>query len=470
MSLGTEQCASNPTDEAQSIGLQADSCRRRIRELSEALKEEQSRLERLEAIESSLIIHASLRSQQAGVESRPNEEGGMGPKRKAYQAVKPEVKELVIQNVFDKGMTQRKVSESFGLSERTVRRIIKAEKNIHSGLEPAPKRRRGAKTKLTNEIMSELLFKLERQPNMTLSDMKRYVSETHAVTCTPQSISRMLSSMDVNWKTTLKIPPHWNETNILRERHDFVVRRAIDVDKQLIFVGDTGFDLNFNRSQDPSCSEQGASLSLVPRTSQATLLGAMSTSGYVYHEIINPDGKRVTGLSREDYEEFLIRLSTKLDSRRSVVIVERAKLAGGKEEEEETRPLEGRLAEHFREPDSLASLLSSTHPPAGNHHPQPSIIKTEIDYLPACSGFLSPLEISFVDLKNHIKSLDPPIHERSQLILHLTNAIHSLFPAPKPQDLFNFVAKELYPNCFNLAPISGPIIKHPDAFQSPPLR
>ncbi|KAA1078128.1 hypothetical protein PGT21_029153 [Puccinia graminis f. sp. tritici] len=155
-------------------------------------------------------------------------------------------------------------------------------------------------------------------------------------------------------------------------------------------------------------------------------LALISSRLTVYHEIINPDGKRVTGLSREDYKEFLIRLSTKIDSSRSVVIVERAKLAGGKEEEEETRPLEGLLAEHFREPDLLASLLSSTHPPVGNHHPQPLIIKTEIDYLPACSGFLSPLEISFVDLKNHIKSLDPRTPSWSTRLYNLADQEDSL--------------------------------------------
>ncbi|KAH9443191.1 hypothetical protein H4Q26_013300 [Puccinia striiformis f. sp. tritici PST-130] len=354
-------------------------------------------------------------------------------------------------------MTQRKVSESFGLSERTVRRIIKAEKNIHSGQEPVPKRRRGAKTKLTGEIMTELLFKLERQPTMTLSDMKRYVSDVHSVTCTPQSISRMLSSMDVNWKTTVEIPAHWNQLNILQERHDFVVRRAIDVDKELIYVGDTGFDLNFNRSQDPSCSDQGATLSLVPRTSQATLIGAMTTNGYVYHEIINPDGKRVTGLTRADYEEFLVRLTEKVDTKRSVVIVERSKLT----QSDDIAPLDGRLGVHYKEPDSLELLLNTT-----THHPtllDHNIPKIEIDYLPPCSAFLSPLEISFVDLKNHVKDLnEPPIQERNQLILRINHAIHSLFGLPKPQNLFNFIAKEIYPNCFNMVPISGPIIKHPD--------
>jgi len=372
--------------------------------------------------------------------------------------VKPEVKELVIQNVFDKGMTQRKVSESFGLSERTVRRIIKAEKNIHSGQDPVPKRRRGAKTKLTSAVMTELLFQLERQPTMTLSDMKRYVSDVHAVTCTPQSISRMLSSMDVNWKTTVEIPPHWNEINILQERHDFVVRRAIDVDKDLIFVGDTGFDLNFNRSHDSSGPDQGATLSLVPRTSQATLIGAMSTSGYVYHEIINPDGKRVTGLTGADYEEFLIRLAGKLESKRSVVIVERAKLGLG---DAPAGRLSGRLGEHFREPDSLELLLTTRHPTL-----DPNMLKIEMDYLPSSSAFLSPLEISFVDLKHHLKHHEQPILERSQLISKINSAIKSLFPQPKPRDLFNFVAKDLYPNCFNMVPISGPIIKHPDSFST----
>ncbi|KAH9443190.1 hypothetical protein MJO28_014525 [Puccinia striiformis f. sp. tritici] len=452
--------ASIPTDGAQAISVQVESSRRRIQELSEALKEEQSKLERLEALERTLQTFSQPQSNislESQTEEDPNNNGGGGPKRKAYQAVRPEVKELVIQNVFDKGMTQRKVSESFGLSERTVRRIIKAEKNIHSGQEPVPKRRRGAKTKLTGEIMTELLFKLERQPTMTLSDMKRYVSDVHSVTCTPQSISRMLSSMDVNWKTTVEIPAHWNQLNILQERHDFVVRRAIDVDKELIYVGDTGFDLNFNRSQDPSCSDQGATLSLVPRTSQATLIGAMTTNGYVYHEIINPDGKRVTGLTRADYEEFLVRLTEKVDTKRSVVIVERSKLT----QSDDIAPLDGRLGVHYKEPDSLELLLNTT-----THHPtllDHNIPKIEIDYLPPCSAFLSPLEISFVDLKNHVKDLnEPPIQERNQLILRINHAIHSLFGLPKPQNLFNFIAKEIYPNCFNMVPISGPIIKHPD--------
>ncbi|KNZ54861.1 hypothetical protein VP01_282g5 [Puccinia sorghi] len=476
---------SNSTDDGQGITRQVEASRRRIQELSEALRLEQSNLERLEGLQKSL----ENRPQPPSIPpAEPQNEGSSGSKRKAYQAVKPEVKELVIQNVFDKGMTQRKVSESFGLSERTVRRIIKAEKNIHSGQDPLPKRRRGAKTKLTSAVMTELLFQLERQPAMTLSDMKRYVSDVHAVTCTPQSISRMLSSMDVNWKTTVEIPSHWNEISILQQRHDFVVRRAIDVDKDLIFVGDTGFDLNFNRSQDPSCSgkacsvtltqiqaiflkfalllilvwfasgDQGATLGLVPRTSQATLIGAMSTSGYVYHEIINPDGKRVTGLTGADYEEFLIRLAGKLESKRSVVIVERAKLGLG---DAPSGRLSGRLGEYFREPHSLEHLLTTRHPTL-----DPNMLKIEMDYLPSSSAFLNPLEISFVDLKHHVKHHQQPILERSQLISKINSAIKSLFPQPKPRDLFNFVAKDLYPNCFNMVPISGPIIKHPDSFST----
>ncbi|PLW46457.1 hypothetical protein PCASD_06301 [Puccinia coronata f. sp. avenae] len=463
--------SSSTPEETHRVSLQIEASKTRIQQLSVALKQEETNLERLEELKQSLEKAvdeeaASIPSVEPPIIQEVVSTNAGGAKRKAYQAVKPEVKEQVIQNVFERGMTQRKVSEWFGLSERTVRRIIKAEKSVHSGEAPGPKRRRGAKTKLSSGIMTELLFQLEMRPAMTLADMKRYVADHHAVSCTPQSISRMFSSMHVNWKTHLHIPPHWNDPHILQLRHDFVVRRAMDVDKDLIFVGDTGFDLNFNRSQDPSCLDQGATLSLVPRTSQATLIGAMSTQGYVHHEIINADGKRVTGVMASDYEEFLERLSGKLDKRRSVVIVDGMKLGGTKDGEAPV--LRGRLAERFREPESLEMLLAPARSQGASVPLDPAVLRTEIDFLPPHSAFLSPIEISFVDLKAHIIAHPEPITERSQLIARINNAIRSLFPPPKPQDWFNFVAKEIYPNCFNRAPIDGPIIKHPDSFVSPP--
>jgi transposase len=253
-----DHSSSSTPDETHRVSLQIEASKTRIQQLSEALKQEETNLERLEELKQSLEKAAdeeaaSIPSVEPSIIQEVVSTNAGGAKRKAYQAVKPEVKEQVIQNVFERGMTQRKVSEWFGLSERTVRRIIKAEKSVHSGEAPGPKRRRGAKTKLSSGIMTELLFQLEMRPAMTLADMKRYVADHHAVSCTPQSISRMFSSMHVNWKTHLHIPPHWNDPHILQLRHDFVVRRAMDVDKDLIFVGDTGFDLNFNRSQDPSC-------------------------------------------------------------------------------------------------------------------------------------------------------------------------------------------------------------------------
>ncbi|KAI9621104.1 hypothetical protein H4Q26_013301 [Puccinia striiformis f. sp. tritici PST-130] len=71
--------ASIPTDGAQAISVQVESSRRRIQELSEALKEEQSKLERLEALERTLQTFSQPQSNislESQTEEDPNNNGG----------------------------------------------------------------------------------------------------------------------------------------------------------------------------------------------------------------------------------------------------------------------------------------------------------------------------------------------------------------------------------------------------------
>ena len=49
----------------------------------------------------------------------------------------------------------------------------------------------------------------------------------------------------------------------------------------------------------PLNTGQPAVLSLVPKVKQVTLIGAISESGYVYHELLNADGTKAKGVGED---------------------------------------------------------------------------------------------------------------------------------------------------------------------------
>jgi hypothetical protein len=69
-------------------------------------------------------------------------------------------------------------------------------------------------------------------------------------------------------------------------------------------------------------------LTLVPKVKQVTVIGAISKTGYVYHKILNADGKKTTGVGANDFCLFLNSLRSRL-SNNSIIIIDNAPIHRG---------------------------------------------------------------------------------------------------------------------------------------------
>ncbi|MBW0586128.1 hypothetical protein O181_125843 [Austropuccinia psidii MF-1] len=121
--------------------------------------------------------------------------------------------------------------------------------------------------------------------------MKGLLEKDFPVRISCQSISNLVTDMDITWKQVKNIPSSWNKPNLLAQHANFVNPQGLDLDSIIIFVYESGFDLHSGRGFGYSPSGKPSVLSLVPKVKQVTLIAAISDEEFVYHELLNSNGQ-----------------------------------------------------------------------------------------------------------------------------------------------------------------------------------
>ncbi|KAA1070844.1 hypothetical protein PGT21_050111 [Puccinia graminis f. sp. tritici] len=341
--------------------------------------------------------------------------------RKANAIIKPEVRELIRENVNGKGMKIVDAMKAFNVSRRQIQRIKAEDPDQVKTHKKRP-------SKFTDDMKTELLLELDQKSTTTLPEMVKFIQERFGVKVSTQAISNLIHDIDISWKLVANIPAAWNKTELIEQRANFVNRCGLDLGRRVVFIDEAGFDLHSGRAFGYSPSGQPAVLSLVPKAKQVTLIGALSVDGFDHYELLNADNTKAKGVGADEVCLFLSSLGARLP-RESLIIMDNAPTHQGK---------------RFKE--VIGSLETSK--------------SIKIEFLPPYSPFLNPIEYSFHSIKSYVQSKQPP--NRAALVEEIKNAIHEVITPEKSKIYFSH-CQRLYQPCADFQQITGLVLTPPPA-------
>ncbi|KAA1095848.1 hypothetical protein PGTUg99_050033 [Puccinia graminis f. sp. tritici] len=336
--------------------------------------------------------------------------------RKANAIIKPEVRELIRENVNGKGMKIADAMKTFNVSRRQIQRIKVEDPNQVKTREKRP-------SKFTDDMKTELLMELDQKSTTTLPEMAKFLLERFDVKVSTQAISNLIHDMDISWKQVTNIPASWNKTDLIEQRANFVNRRGLDLGRKVVFVDEAGFDLHSGRAFGYAPSGQPAVLSLVPKAKQVTLIGALSVEGFDYYELLNADNTKAKGVGADEFCLFLGSLGARLPDD-SIIIMDNAPIHQGDRFEEVKRSLEASKS-------------------------------IKLEFLPPYSPFLNPIEYSFHSIKSYVRSKEPP--NRMALVEEIKQGIEESITPEKSRNFFSH-CQRLYRPCAEFQQITGPVL------------
>jgi transposase len=159
---------------------------------------------------------------------------------------------------------------------------------------------------------------------------------------------------------------------------------------------------------------------------QVTLIGAISETGYVYHKILNADGKKTTGVGADDFCLFLNSLGSGLCND-SIIIIDNAPIHRGEQFKEVVEQLEKSKG-------------------------------ISIEFLPPYSPFLNPIEYLFHSIRTHVCSKAP--QHQAALVAEVKTGIETVITPEKSKKFFDR-CKKFYCSCLKMQPITGNILTSP---------
>ncbi|KAI8447903.1 hypothetical protein BY996DRAFT_6499772 [Phakopsora pachyrhizi] len=196
----------NSGDQAKFHGQAAKQAQERKKELSRLLFESEKENIRHLNLKNSLTNAASQHKNPNELPAEP---------RRPHQPIQGQVKDLVVNNVNGGAMRQVDAAKNFQIHEQTVRRLIKGSQEKESGLEPPQKKKRGAHSKTTIEMMGDLLTTLEEEPAMTQKNMAEFLKTNYNINVSGPTTSRKLTNLDITWKVVSKVPTRWNKADVI---------------------------------------------------------------------------------------------------------------------------------------------------------------------------------------------------------------------------------------------------------------
>lgn len=297
-------------------------------------------------------------------------------KRRRFQAISDEVKALVVDNVLYKGsMSWKDAEKAFDISRSSIARILKAERKRKAEGPPLdhpnPKKKRGRKSPLTEEILIFILSRLEENSQLTLRDMVKMCEETFQIQTSEDAISHALEKMQITWKNVLPIPSNWNTPQIIDARTKFCGSTLPQIEMQgrsMIYIDESGFNMHVKKSKGRALKGEPARLTLVPKGKRITLIGALSKDGMVHYQLLQHHlGTEKRGTNAEDFRSFILDLIKKIPSN-SVLLMDNAKI------------------HHADKVQDLWDIIKKAY-------------NIDVVYLPPYSPFLNPIEYAFNDIK-----------------------------------------------------------------------
>ncbi|EFP91880.2 uncharacterized protein PGTG_18074 [Puccinia graminis f. sp. tritici CRL 75-36-700-3] len=315
--------------------------------------------------------------------------------------IKPEVRNLIRENVVGNAMKISDAMQAYKVSQRQIQRIKAEDPNLVKTHKKHP-------SKFTGEMKTELLFELDTKSTTTLAKMEKFLNERFSLKVSTQAISNLIHDMDISWKQVTNIPASWNKPGLIEQQANF----------DLIFT--------LAERMDTLPLGQPAVLSLVPKAKQVTLIGALSEEGFVYHELLNADNTKAKGVGSDEFCLFLGSLGARLPQE-SIIIMDNAPIHQGNRFEEVKKSL-----------DDSKSI--------------------KIEFLPPYSPFLNPIEYSFHSIKSYVRSKEPP--NQATLVTEIKKGIDKVITPEKSQNFFSH-CQRLYCPCAEFQEITGPVLSAP---------
>jgi len=142
--------------------------------------------------------------------------------RKPNAVIKPEVRELIRDNVNGNGMKVSEAIKTFKVSRRQIQCIKNEDPNNVKTVQQRP-------SKFSEEMKTELLHEINQKSSTNLAELAQFLKQRFDVTVLTQSISNLIHDMDISWKQVTNIPASWNKPDLLEQRANFVHRRGLDL-------------------------------------------------------------------------------------------------------------------------------------------------------------------------------------------------------------------------------------------------
>lgn len=223
-------------------------------------------------------------SSDVGSTSRPQRSS-----RGRYSRYTRAQKELFIK-FFEDGKSVKEASSMANINLNTGKSMIRSNKSNNSEL--ISKTRGGNRAKkLTEEVLAMIEACVERNPGVTLVEIKRLLFQQNNINISKSSIDRGLRELKVTLKLASFEVDRVNEPRTIELRKIYatdISRRCQESRQKMIFIDECGFNLHLRRKQARSRQNTRATV-IIPtvRGRNVTLIAAMTSEKIVHTKIIS---------------------------------------------------------------------------------------------------------------------------------------------------------------------------------------
>jgi transposase len=200
------------------------------------------------------------------------------------------IKESLFHMVFNRGVTIKVASDFLRINHSTAKNLIfkKRKEMAQSYREPLEERgRRGAPSKLNNQVLMMIEECIKINPAITLKDIKRDLRDEYGLNLCETSIYKGIGLLDKNARKVLDRVNN-EEIKIKRQNYSFnFLINAPSDPKKIIFIDESGFNQHLRRSKAWSKKGTRAQLTVpIVRGRNQTLIVAANGERIIYHKVI----------------------------------------------------------------------------------------------------------------------------------------------------------------------------------------
>jgi transposase len=252
-----------------------------------------------------------------------------------------ETKDTLYRMVYGQDVPIKNAAEFLGISYATARRILseikKKEDYENKEMEVEEERyvvgedekRRGAPTKMTEEILNIIDSVITHNPGITLKGISRILNNDHGITLSKSSVGRGLDRLGITLKDCSKVLDRVNSEDTLRKRREYAeifINNAPRDPSKLIYIDESGFNLHLRRKK--ARSRRGTRASVVIPTVRGrniTLILAINDRNVIHYKLISETTCN-SEIFRIFCEELLEIISTKEELSNSWIIMDNSRI------------------------------------------------------------------------------------------------------------------------------------------------